>query len=46
MYKIRIYNSMFGYERNQIVEITADNKELALEKARKIDCFAEVSIVE
>jgi len=37
---------MFGYECDQIVEITADNKELALKTAQKIDCFAEVSIVE
>lgn len=46
MYKVRIYNSMFGYERDQIVEIVAESKDLALEKARQIDCFAEVSIVE
>lgn len=46
MYKVRIYNSMFGYESDKIVEITADSKELALEKAQRIDRFAEVSIVE
>jgi hypothetical protein len=45
MYKVRIYNSMFGYERDQIVEIAADSEAAALEKARNIDCFAEVSIV-
>ena len=44
MYKVRIYNSMFGYERDQIVEITADSEAAAIEKARSIDCFAEVSI--
>ena len=36
---------MFGYERDQIVEIAADSQAPALEKARNIDCFAEVSIV-
>ena len=36
---------MFGYERDQIVEIAADSEATALEKARNIDCFAEVSIV-
>jgi hypothetical protein len=45
MFKVRIYNSMFGYERDQIVEIAADSEAAALEKARNIDCFAEVSIV-
>jgi hypothetical protein len=45
MYKVRIKNTMFGYERDQIVEIAADSEEAALAKARDIDCFAEVSIV-
>ena len=36
---------MFGYERDQIVEIAADSEAAALEKAHNIDCFAEVSIV-
>jgi hypothetical protein len=45
MYKVRIKNTMFGYERDQIVEISADSEKTALEKARDIDCFAEVSIV-
>jgi hypothetical protein len=45
MYKVRIKNTMFGYERDQIVEIAADNEAAALAKARDIDCFAEVSIV-
>lgn len=45
MYKVRIKNTMFGYERDQIVEITADSEAAAIEKARNIDCFAEVSIV-
>jgi len=46
VYKVRIYNSMFGYERDQIVEIVADSEAAALAKARDIDCFAEVSIVQ
>ena len=46
MYKVRIYNSMFGYERDQIIEIAADSEAAALAKARDIDCFAEVSIVQ
>ena len=46
MYKVRIYNSMFGYERDQILEIVADSEKAALAKAQQIDCFAEVSIVE
>ena len=46
MFKIRIKNTMFGYERDQIVEIAADSEAAALEKARDIDCFAEVSIVQ
>jgi hypothetical protein len=46
MYKVRIKNTMFGYERDQIVEIAADSEAAALKKARDIDCFAEVSIVE
>jgi len=37
---------MFGYERDQVVEITADSEAAALKKASDIDCFAEVSIVE
>jgi hypothetical protein len=45
MYKVRIKNTMFGYERDQIVEIAADSEKAALAKAQDIDCFAEVSIV-
>jgi hypothetical protein len=45
MYKVRIKNTMFGYERDQIVEIVADSEKAALAKARDIDCFAKVSIV-
>jgi hypothetical protein len=45
MYKVRIKNTMFGYERDQVVEIAADSEAAALAKARDIDCFAEVSIV-
>ena len=45
MYKVRIKNTMFGYERDQIVEIAADSEKAALKKAQDIDCFAEVSIV-
>ena len=45
MYKLRIKNTMFGYERDQTVEIAADSEAAALKKALDIDCFAEVSIV-
>ena len=45
MYKVRIKNTMYGYERDQIVEIAADSETAALKKAQDIDCFAEVSIV-
>jgi hypothetical protein len=45
MYKVRIKNTMFGYERDQVVEIAADSEKDALKKAQDIDCFAEVSIV-
>lgn len=45
MYKVRIKNTMFGYERDQIVEIAADNEKAALAKAQNIDCFADISIV-
>jgi hypothetical protein len=45
MYKVRIQNTMYGYERDQIVEIVADSEKAALAKAQDIDCFAEVSIV-
>jgi hypothetical protein len=46
MIKVRIVNSMFGYERNQILEIDASNRKEALEIAQKKDTFAEVSIAE
>ena len=45
MYKVRIKNTMFGYERDQIVEIAAESEKQALEKALNIDYFAEVNIV-
>lgn len=37
---------MFGYERDQILEIAASNHKEALEIAQKKDIFAEVSVVE
>lgn len=46
MIKVRIVNSMFGYERDQILEIAASNHKEALEIAQKKDIFAEVSVVE
>jgi predicted house-cleaning noncanonical NTP pyrophosphatase (MazG superfamily) len=45
VYKVRIYNSMFGYERDQVVEIIADSEKSALKIAQQKDLYAEVSIV-
>jgi hypothetical protein len=45
MYKVRIKNTMFGYERDQIVEIAADSEKAALAIAQEKDIYAEVSIV-
>ena len=45
LYRVRIYNSMYGYERNQIVEIVAESEAAALAQAQKIDYYADVSIV-
>jgi hypothetical protein len=45
MYRVRIKNTMFGYERNQIVEIVAESEAAALAQAQNIDYYADVSIV-
>lgn len=45
LYRVRIYNSMYGYERNQIVEIYAESEAAALAQAQNIDYYADVSIV-
>lgn len=44
-YKVNIYNEMFGYERNETVEIKAKTEEDALYKAQQIDRYASVSLV-
>jgi hypothetical protein len=36
---------MYGYERNQIVEIYAESEAAALAQAQNIDYYSDVSIV-
>lgn len=43
--KVRIHNSMFGYERDDIVSICTTDEEVALEVAQNIDKHADVSVV-
>lgn len=44
-FSIRIKNTIFGYERDQVVAIEAESLEEALIKAKNIDCFAECTVV-
>lgn len=46
MYKVRIVNTMYGYERDQILNIEADSLSQAVKKAEAIDMFAEVYVME
>jgi len=43
-YTVRIKNSMYGYERNQVVQIEAETEQQAISAAQTIDCFADVTI--
>ena len=42
-YKLKAINSVFGYERNQTVFVSAIDKKDALEIGRKIDSFADIT---
>lgn len=44
-YNIRIKNSMYGYEKDIIVTISAISAKHALVKAQKQDIYAEVTLV-
>lgn len=44
-FSIRIHNTMFGYERDQVVEIEAESLDAAIKKASNIDCFADITVV-
>lgn len=44
IYIVKIKNTMFGYERDQTVQISAETKEQALKEAQQIDVYADVSI--
>lgn len=43
-YTIRIKNDMFGYERDQIMQVEADNAEQAIQAGLKVDQFASITI--
>lgn len=43
-YEVRIKNSMFGYERDQTMQVEVDSAEEAIEAGRKIDQFASITI--
>ena len=45
-YKIRIVNTMFGYERDQIIEVKASSEAEAINSGLEIDFFADVTVVE
>jgi hypothetical protein len=42
-YTVRIKNDMFGYERDQIMQVEADSEAEAIEAGRKIDRFASIT---
>lgn len=44
-YTVLVKNSMFAYEREQLVEIYADSEQEALDEAQKLDIHAEVKII-
>lgn len=44
-FKIRIKNSMYGYERDQIIHIDAESEQTALQIAQRYDTYADVSII-
>lgn len=46
MYKVRIVNTMYGYQSDRIVNVEASSLSQAMEKAQAIDMFAEVYVVE
>lgn len=45
-YKVRIVNTMFGYERDQVRTIWAADVDAALAKGHEIDEYADVYLVD
>jgi hypothetical protein len=43
-YVVRIKNDMFGYQRNQILEVEAATEQEAIARGKQIDRFANISI--
>lgn len=46
VYVMRIKNTMYAYERDQLYFIEAENDDEAFTKAKSIDCYAEITIEE
>jgi hypothetical protein len=44
-FRVRIINALFGYERDQVVILQAQDKSDAAAKGREIDYFADVSVL-
>ena len=43
-YEVRIKNSMFGYERDQTMQVETDSEEEAIAMGYKIDRFASITV--